>query len=138
MPKPGTLIQLLLYQIICYKCVSKSYSLNNFLFFFVNFNVSLNFTPFINQNNSVRRKTIRGKQKPAVPHVLQYDRQRQPFLSIEIAVLIISTAKCYLLMISAPVFPVQWPTLQRGKDFHGFIVLPPSHPLYSIFSLQFL
>ena len=82
MPKPGTLIQLLLYQIICYKCVSKSYLLNNFLFFFVSFNVSLNFTPFINQNNSVRRKTIRGKQKPAVPHVLQYDRQRQPFLSI--------------------------------------------------------
>ena len=82
MPKPGTPIQLLLYQIICYKCVSKSYLLNNFLFFFVNFNVSLNFTPFINQNNSVRRKTIRGKQKPAVPHVLQSDRQRQPFLSI--------------------------------------------------------
>ena len=82
MPKQDTLIQLLLYQIICYKCVSKSYLLNNFLFFFVNFNVSLNFTPFINQNNSVRRKTIRGKQKPAVPHVLQYDQLRQPFLSI--------------------------------------------------------
>ena len=82
MPKPGTLIQLLLYQIICYKCVSKSYLLNIFLIFFVNFNEPLYFTPFINQNNSIRRKNLSGKNKNPVPHVLQYDRQRQPFLSI--------------------------------------------------------
>ena len=63
MPKQDTLIQLLLYQIICYKCVSKSYLLNNFLFFFVNFNESLYFTPFINQNNFVRMKPLSGKNK---------------------------------------------------------------------------
>ena len=63
MPKPGTLIQLLLYQIICYKCVSKSYLLNIFLIFFVNFNEPLYFTPFINQNNSIRRKNLSGKNK---------------------------------------------------------------------------
>ena len=34
-----------------------------FFNFFVNFNELLYFTPFINQNNSVRRKALSGKNK---------------------------------------------------------------------------
>ena len=54
--KTRILIQLLLYQIICYKCVSKSYLFKNSLIIFVNFYESLYFTLFININNSVCRK----------------------------------------------------------------------------------